>query len=83
MAPDSNQGIAVALARLEERQEGLKFTVDELRVELAKVKSEIDEIHDMAARWRGGVIVVLAFGGVIGWMMAMGDKLAHVLGWKP
>lgn len=51
------------LDSLKEDQKEIKETFEEL-------KEELDGIHEMATKWRGGIAVILALGGIIGYGMS-------------
>lgn len=52
--------IVALLARIEERQTSMKVQLDEM-------DDRIKTIEDMAMRYRGATIAVLAIGGFLGW----------------
>lgn len=55
------EDMAVTLARLEERLEHLHKDVDEM-------KADVTELRATSNRWKGAFIVILAVGGLLGFI---------------
>lgn len=50
---------------------------ERLEKQQSEMKNEIDGIRDAANRWKGGFIVILAIGSVIGWLTSLGGNIAR------
>ena len=44
---------------------------------IKEIRGEIKNINDMANKYRGGLLVVLALGGIIGTLVTLSDKVIH------
>lgn len=71
---DQAQSIAV----LTERVAHLSQNYTDLKKGQDTIATEIDEIHEMANRWKGGVAVVLGLGGLLGFLISIADKVVKV-----
>lgn len=49
-------------------------------VMVEEIKNEVMEIHDMANRWKGGFIVIVALGGVAGWILSNIESVLKLVG---
>ena len=58
----SNESVEVTLARMEERLESLSKDVRE-------INDEVKDLRAQAHRWKGAFWVMVAFGGLIGWLV--------------
>lgn len=72
--------VVIALTRMTTQLDSMR--TDQLRLEVCfhGVKKEISEIHDAANRWRGGFLVILAIGGMIGWVAAIAPNFMKFMG---
>ena len=50
-----------------------------VQIEVAKLALDIDEINAAANRWKGGFLVIVAFGGVIGWLVSIMSNVGKFL----
>lgn len=66
------------LAVLTERGSTFTRDMEGLHDELREVKKELDQIRDMATRWKGGIGVILGIGGLLGFLASFADKIAKV-----
>lgn len=55
------ESAVILLARLDER-------VATLGARLEQVERDLREVKEQAQRWKGAFVLVLAFGGLIGWL---------------
>lgn len=82
----------IIVARIEERLASLKQSIEtssrneEKELEALKVSVEtlnvrIKVIEEMAVRYKGGFIVVLAVGGIIGWITSNIEFVKNIGNW--
>ena len=55
----------------------MEESVSHMVADMTTLKVDVSEIRAMANRWRGGFIVALAVGGLLGWVV---DKIAGLRG---
>lgn len=68
----TNGNTETQVAVLDERVNGL----------LSRIKSlekEVDSFKTAANRWKGGVVVLVALGSIIGWLAAIWDKIVRAM----
>jgi len=58
----------------------LATTIGEMRADISKLSAEIVNVNNMANRWKGGFIVVMAVGAFIGWLISVGAGLTKIFG---
>lgn len=48
--------------------------VDQLKHDVAALKVDMDELIEMAHRWRGAFALVLGLGSLVGWIISLVPK---------
>ena len=48
--------------------------VDQLKRDVAALKTDMDELIEMAHRWRGAFALVLGLGSLVGWIISLIPK---------
>lgn len=57
---------------------GLNDKFERLEKQQNEMKTEIDGIRDAANRWKGGFVVILAIGSIIGWLASIGGNIGRL-----
>lgn len=60
------------LIRIDERQRSF---VDRLEM----LETEVKEIRNQANRWKGGFVVILAVGSIVGWLLGQYAKFTSLI----
>ena len=68
------------LARLDERVKSLMYSLDAIRAELAEVKKSQEAFEKQAAKWRGGLALLVAIGSVAVGAITVIDKVLALTG---
>ena len=68
-----NTQVALLNQTISNFQNDLKEVNDSIK----EIRAEIKNINDMANKYRGGLLVVLALGGIIGTLVTLSDKIVH------
>ena len=50
-----------------------------MELDMLGMARELREIHDAANRWKGGFLVIIALGAVIGWLASIGGSIGKFL----
>jgi hypothetical protein len=53
----------------------LRQEMEQMKVQLEELQRDVSAIRGMADRWRGGFLVLLSLGGIIGWIASVWDKV--------
>lgn len=69
--------VSTQVALLTQTIENLKTDLSEVNGSIKEIRGEIKNINDMANKYRGGLLVVLALGGIIGTLVTLSDKIVH------
>lgn len=73
----SQYDLDTQIALLQQSLESFRNDITDIHSSLKEVRAEIKNITDMANKYRGGLLVVLALGGVIGTLVTISDKIVH------
>ena len=68
------------LARLDERVKSLLLSVDKLHTEVEKIKESQEAFERQAAKWRGGLALLVAIGSVAVGALTVIDKVLALTG---
>lgn len=68
------------LARLDERVTSLMHSMDALRVEVEHIKQSQEAFGQQAAKWRGGLALLVAIGSFAVGAVAIVDKVMAITG---
>lgn len=71
---------ATLLARLDERVQSLMRSMDKLRAEVEKIKDSQEAFERQAAKWRGGLALLVAIGSFAVGAIAVVDKVMALTG---
>jgi hypothetical protein len=74
----SPQEMQVAI--LQDRYDQLMKAREEDRQVLEEIREELSNIHDMANRWKGGFVVVVALGAFVGWVLSNLESALKLFG---
>lgn len=80
MSPITQHNLDTQVALLNQRLDQIGEKIGDLETSLSNVQKDIENINNMANRYRGGLLVVLALGGLIGWAVTISDKVLHWFG---
>lgn len=69
-----NRDVAVLSEQVRQLNENLKY----LKSDMEGLRRDISEVHEMANRWKGGLIVVVGLGGVVGWLLSVGSNISKL-----
>lgn len=75
--PYSGYSLATQVALLAQTLDTFKGDVVDINNSIKELRADIKNINDMANKYRGGLLVVLTIGGVIGTIVAVWDKVVH------
>jgi hypothetical protein len=73
----ADHSIMTQVALLSQTIKNLQSEIVDINNSMKDLRSDIKNINDMANKYRGGLLVVLALGGVIGTLVTLSDKIAH------
>ena len=59
--------------------EEISRRMERLEADAKAVKDELILMKEIAARWKGGFLVVLALGGLVTWISGVGGGLMRIL----
>lgn len=68
------------IAVLQERYDQLIRAKEEEKEILEEIREELSDIHDMANRWKGGFVVVVALGALVGWVLSNLESFLKLIG---
>jgi len=74
----SEQDINLKLVGISYQLTSLQRQVDAMEKQHSEMKEEIDGILDAANRWKGGFLVIVALGSVIGWLISVGSNFLRI-----
>jgi len=58
-----------------ERFKKMEDNFEKFEIRLEKMDHQVSNIDDMANKWKGGVVVLMGVGGLLGTALAFWDKL--------
>ena len=68
----------IQLAVLKSRFSVIEKNLDILQKSQENLLDKVGEINSMASRWKGGIVVIFALGGLIGWVATLIDNVARI-----
>ena len=72
--------LALDLQKLRFEIEHLQQSVAAVNAGLVAVQTKVEVIRVAADRWKGGVLVIIALGGIITWLANIGPNLGKLFG---
>ena|SRR3984957_18475783 len=69
--------LSTQVALLQQTIGNYQKDLSEVYENIKEIRGEIKNINDMANKYRGGLLVVLALGGIIGTLVTLSDKIIH------
>lgn len=64
------------MIRLDEQLKSLRTTHESTNKALVDLQKDMSEMKGLAKQWRGGILVVVAIGGIIAWFSNIFTKWA-------
>lgn len=75
----SSRRIDVQVAVLEQRLRQAVIEINALRKEIQSLHGDLDKIVSLSNKYRGGLLVILAVGGLIGWITTLFHNVLTVV----
>lgn len=70
---------SVEVARVTFQIDAIAAKVDRIEKVQNEVREELNEVRDQANKWKGAFIVILALGGILGWIASVGSAISKWL----
>ncbi len=65
---EAERSLIALIPRLDERLFGIIFRLEKIEKETSEIKTQI-------TKWKGALPIILAVGGIIGWLLTSIDKI--------
>lgn len=56
----------------------LEKEITNLDTDMKKLEKEVENIYTMANKWKGGLLVLMALGSIIGWIASFSGSIAKI-----